>query len=369
MSELRYTFGRNWGEFVEKNLSESDIDASARRLSEMLRISSLAGKRFLDIGCGSGLHSLAALRLGAEEVVSFDYDALSVTTSMGLRARSGFSDQQWRIFQGSILDSDMIAGLGSFDVVYSWGVLHHTGQMWPAVRNAMGPLAPGGSFYIALYASDIYVDPSPDYWIRLKRAYNHANPMTRTLMELQYANWRIIGAGGLEAIASYNARGMHWRTDVKDWLGGYPIEFASYRETCDFCRKEGGLDLVNVAAGEGCTEYVFARLAEAPAWRTIDSTRLRIPVTGRVQPHGGLAWSFPVPHLRSAADSESDHRRSRLMMFENGEPLGLAHALHADIIRHGGGRFSHWGDTVLFSASDGSNPMRNGRTYSYCEAY
>jgi len=369
MAELRYSFGRNWGEFVDWRLNEEAIQASADRLAHMLRAPSLEGASVLDIGCGSGLHSLAALRLGAKRVVSFDYDQDSVTTTTRVREASGIPEERWRILQGSVLDPELIASLGTFDIVYSWGVLHHTGEMWRAIENAMRPLAPDGVLYIALYSSDVYVDPTPDYWIRLKRAYNHASGLARALMEVRYADWRIIGSGGLAAIRDYNARGMAWWTDVKDWLGGYPIEFAGFRETREFCLQTGGLDLVNVAAGEGCTEYVFTRLSGSPKWRSIETERRRIDMRGPFPHWQGAAWRFPLPRLRGAADGPDHQKRSPVMVYEDGAPLGLAHALHADIAGRGGGRFSHWGDEILFSASDNTDPNRNGRRYAFCEAY
>jgi parallel beta-helix repeat protein len=56
---------------------------------------------------------------------------------------------------------------------------------------------------------------------------------------------------------------------------------------------------------------------------------------------------------------------STLRIYENGKELGPAHTLHADIRTLGGGRFSHWGNALYFSASDNSNPLTNGRTYTY----
>jgi SAM-dependent methyltransferase len=369
MAELRYSFGKNWGEFVDWRLDEGAIGTSAERLAHMLRAPSLNGVSVLDIGCGSGLHSLAALRLGAERVVSFDYDQDSVATTMRLRETSGISEDRWSICQGSVLDPAFIASLGTFDIVYSWGVLHHTGDMWRAIDNAMRALKPDGVFYIALYSSDVYVDPTPDYWIRLKRAYNQASDLTRTLMELRYAEWRIIGSGGLSAIRDYNARGMAWWTDVKDWLGGYPIEFAGFQETRDYCRRTGGLDLVNLATGEGCTEYVFTRLSSSKTWQSIETARSRADMRGPFPLWKGAAWRFPLARLHELADSADNQRRSPVMVYENGEPLGLAHALHADIASLGGGRFSHWHGEILFSASDNSDPNKNGRRYTFCEAY
>ena len=124
----RYDFGRNWSEFAEK-LTPAAISQAETALTRLIK--SPANNTFLDIGCGSGLHSLAALRLGVARVVAFDYDEDSVETTR--RVLTEFNDRaEWEVTQGDILaPSNSITGL--FDIVYSWGVLHHTGAMWQAI--------------------------------------------------------------------------------------------------------------------------------------------------------------------------------------------------------------------------------------------
>src|SRR3954453_10925637 len=137
----RFEFGENWARFLAV-VDESRIVEAERSLREMLGVERLDGRSFLDIGSGSGLFSLAAVRLGAERVHSFDFDPSSVGCTLELRRRYG-ADADWAVEQGSALDTAYLARLGTFDVVYSWGVLHHTGDMWRALGNVARLVAPG----------------------------------------------------------------------------------------------------------------------------------------------------------------------------------------------------------------------------------
>src|SRR5207237_4161917 len=145
----RFEFGKNWSRFLNV-LDERRIARAEESLKQMLEVDDLEGKRFLDIGSGSGLFSLAARRLGAR-VHSLDYDPQSIACTKELRRRYFNKDSDWRIEEGSALDADYLKSLGTFDVVYSWGVLHHTGAMWSALENAQLPVAEGGKLFVAIY--------------------------------------------------------------------------------------------------------------------------------------------------------------------------------------------------------------------------
>src|SRR6478672_6389971 len=145
----RFGFGENWAGFL-RLVDEDRIASAEQSLKQMLNSERLDGKTFLDAGSGSGLFSLAARRLGAQ-VTSFDYDPDSVGCTAELRRRFFPEDSNWRVMRGSVLDRDFLASLGDFDVVYSWGVLHHTGSMWQALENVARLTKPGGTLYISIY--------------------------------------------------------------------------------------------------------------------------------------------------------------------------------------------------------------------------
>jgi len=218
------------------------------------------------VGSGSGLFSLVARRLGAE-VVSFDLDPQSVACTQELRQRYYPDDSQWTVCSGSALDRDFLASLGTFQVVYSWGVLHHTGRMWEALAQVADRLAPGGRLCIALYNDQ---GLSSRLWYQVKRCYNRLPSALRFLV-LWPAFVRIwlpplvkdtLKGDPLQRWRSYGrCRGMTpWR-DVVDWVGGYPFEVAKPEAVLDFYRARGFTlcHLTTCLGGSGCNEYIFQR--------------------------------------------------------------------------------------------------------------
>ena len=246
MHETTFSFGRNWKSFLD-SIDQERVSIAASSLTDFLGLESLEGKSFLDIGCGSGLFSLAAFRLGASRVVSFDIDVFSVECCRYLRSNAG-DPKQWEVLEGSILDEEFVGGLGEFDVVYSWGVLHHTGAMWDALRKSARLVTPRGYFYIALYNKILSRSGSAswihDFWIKVKQTYNASPQLAAYVLEpLAMSAYLALVVARLENpvthIRNYKShRGMSWRTDATDWLGGYPYEFATVEEVFKFVRNE-----------------------------------------------------------------------------------------------------------------------------------
>ena len=367
---MRYEFGKNWAAFAERHLSDDKIRDSRQRLLQFLKLPDLRGKSFLDIGSGSGLHSLAAHRAGAESILSFDFDPDSVATTNRLREWSG-SPSNWTVRQGSILDTNFLSQLPQVDIVYSWGVLHHTGDMWTAVANAASFMKPDGVFFLALYTSDVYVNPSPEYWLRVKQAYNLAGPWRRRWMELthicRFCIWDDLRArrNPLKRIFNYSAgRGMVFLTDLRDWLGGWPMEFAGLVETKDFCEKKLELEVLNVNAGEGNTEYLVRRRGATNWWDTVLAAHPLVELNGPFVHRAGHGYVASLPAFVEEGDSPEFPRRSRVMLYEDGVPFGFAHAPDDWIVTYGRSRYSHAGSGLLFSTSDNSNPNTNGCRYA-----
>lgn len=253
----RFGFGKNWKRF-SPNIDETRIRAAESSLQEMLGVQSLVGATFLDAGCGSGLFSLAAHRLGAN-VHSFDYDPDSVECTSMLREKFGSQIQDWKVECGSVLDQSYMSSLGMFDYVYSWGVLHHTGQMWQGLSNLKDLVQPRGALFIALYNDQ---GAMSRYWKFVKHAYNR-DLLSRGIITMIHAPYLVAGRY-LARLVSNRAklsRGMSLWYDMRDWLGGYPFEVASPEAVLKVARSYG-FELENLKTSRGrfgCNEYVFRR--------------------------------------------------------------------------------------------------------------
>ena len=279
MHAERFEFGANWRRFLE-TVDERRIAAAVASLQSMLRVERLEGCRFLDVGCGSGLFSLAAHRLGAS-VHAFDYDPASVACSRELQRRFGGQSPDWTIEAGSALDACYLAQLPQADVVYSWGVLHHAGEMWRAIDLVAQRVAPGGLFCLAIYNDQ---GRTTSVWRCVKRLYlrlpRWLRPALVTLVGMSLACHRIAGMvfsslvhlltghSPLQPIRELAARaqqpdprGMHRWYDLVDWVGGWPFEVARPEELFDFLReRQCALErLKTCGGGMGCNEFVIRR--------------------------------------------------------------------------------------------------------------
>jgi 2-polyprenyl-3-methyl-5-hydroxy-6-metoxy-1,4-benzoquinol methylase len=261
----RFDFGGNWADFL-RHLDDGRIESAMQSLRQLVGRDSLEGLSVLDVGSGSGLFSLAARRLGAD-VLSFDYDPMSVACTRTLRDRYYAGDPQWRVERGSALDAAYLASLGEFDIVYSWGVLHHTGAMWEALGNVAARVKRGGSLVVAIYNDQ---GAWSRRWAKIKRAYC-SGPVSRVAILGGYLTWTTMRnlladlvwlRNPLARYRDYRTqRGMSYMHDVKDWLGGYPFEAAKPEEIFQFYDQRGyRLRYLQTQRGSvGCNEYRFER--------------------------------------------------------------------------------------------------------------
>ena len=264
MEEGRFEFGKNWSRFLSV-LDDTRIEESTKALRTLLGVDTLAGKTFLDVGSGSGLHSLAAKRLGAARIHSFDYDPNSVACTAELKRRYG-AGTEWTVEQGSALEAAYLEKLGTFDVVYSWGVLHHTGDQWKALGLVAPRVAEAGTLAIALYRDQGWKSKA---WLGIKRFYNW-NAVSKAAAGGLYVGANIAGFAIEDLVRLRDprrryeeykrSRGMSYTHDWIDWVGGLPFEASSPDEVLAFYEERGfKLTRMTTVDGHGCNEYVFAR--------------------------------------------------------------------------------------------------------------
>jgi 2-polyprenyl-6-hydroxyphenyl methylase/3-demethylubiquinone-9 3-methyltransferase len=267
----RFAFGDNWASFLGV-LDDARIRRAEKSLQESLECERLDGKTFLDVGSGSGLFSLAARRLGAT-VRSFDFDPQSVACTTELRRRYFENDPAWTVGEGSALDAKFLGTLGRYDIVYSWGVLHHTGSMWKGLENVAPLVRDGGRLFIAIYNDQGGLSR---WWLLIKRGYNKLPgflkmPYAVAVMGprelLRFVKHGILKGRpdeyvrGITDYAERSTRGMSYWHDVVDWVGGYPFEVATREEILEFYRARGFelRKLRSAGSGLGCNEFVFER--------------------------------------------------------------------------------------------------------------
>lgn len=268
----RFAFGENWGDYARR-IDDSHVEEAVQGLRRLLGGEDLRGKRFLDIGSGSGVHAVAALRLGAAHVDAIDFDPKSVEASSATLARF-CPGQSWAVARKSVFDLAP-EEQGQYDVVYSWGVLHHTGAMHPALQAAAALVAPGGSFVFALYRRTVLCP----VWKIEKRWYANASPAAqsrarRTIIGMKRAMFAVAGRNFEAYVDGYKTRrGMLFEQDIHDWLGGWPYESISpaaveramqrlgLRKIREFAKGGYFLGVRWTEFGSGCDEYVYLRPA------------------------------------------------------------------------------------------------------------
>lgn len=264
MNTIRFSFGRNWKSFVDQ-LSEAQITSAQISLSKSLKKKNFRGLRFLDAGCGSALFSLAAKRLGAE-VLSFDYDQNCVFCAENLKEKYFPNDAHWQIAHGSVLDERFLETLGEFDIVYSWGVLHHTGELEKAMNTITGNVGQGGILFIGLYNDQ---GVKSRIWKNIKAYYNLNSVTKYSVILVFFPLFFLIhffsdlkkGKNPFDKYRETKKRGMSMIHDWYDWLGGYPFEVITPKKVTNFY-KEKGFALLDkkITSGLGVNEFIFERI-------------------------------------------------------------------------------------------------------------
>ena len=181
-----------------------------------------------------------------------------------LRARHFPDDPAWEVREGSALDRGFLDSLGTFDVVYAWGSLHCTGDMWTAVEHATSLTREGGIFHVALYNDQGWRSA---VWRRVKQCYCRSVAgrllVTGAFMPLFALNTCLRSAvkrRNLFREYAQRRRGMSMVHDWRDWLGGLPYETATVEAVTRFMAERGfRAERIRATTSHGCNEFVFRR--------------------------------------------------------------------------------------------------------------
>lgn len=257
-NDITFSFGENWKDYVG-TIDNDDITSANEDITDWLSENEITDKDIIDIGCGSGIHSYCFYKHGANKLVSVDADPRSVEATSLLRDRAE-QPSNWTVSVGSILDDSLLENLGKFDVVYSWGVLHHTGEMWQAIENASTLAKPGGLFWISLYSKG----PGYPKDLAIKQKYNKLSNVGKKIFiarKIVKIMWKRLKKG--KNPITWNekvGRGMHKYHDIIDWYGGLPYEVASKDEIESFLDKRNfNLVRAQETKERTCSVYLFKK--------------------------------------------------------------------------------------------------------------
>jgi asparagine synthetase B (glutamine-hydrolysing) len=247
-----FSFGINWTDYVENTLNHKIVKTHCDDMAKWLDPAEFKDAKIIDVGCGSGLSSLCFTLLGCKELFSFDYDEASVHATKLTKQKFNNVDH-WQIRQGSVLDESFVVEQGQFDIVYSWGVLHHTGKMWDAIKNAEILCKKGGYVWIALYEDGSTFKED----LNLKKTYNFSSDDHKIDLIKFYLNKRY---RTVEELWTPDNRGMNHYHDAIDWIGGYPYEVANHKEVINFFEKKNYTLKRNfVSGGRGNSIFLFKK--------------------------------------------------------------------------------------------------------------
>ena len=181
MEKITFSFGKNWENYVTNSLNKERLNLAQKSIQELFKLRDLNGRIFLDIGCGSGIFSLSAFRLGAKKIISFDRDAYSVKCCNYLKNIES-NPNNWDIYHGSVLDKKFLSRIPEADIVYAFGIFHHTGNMWKAIENGASKVKNNGYFYFTIYNKKVGLRGSRNQ-LKLKKLYNRLPTILKKCLE------------------------------------------------------------------------------------------------------------------------------------------------------------------------------------------
>jgi hypothetical protein len=261
---MQFDFGKNWEKFSKTALNEHKVKQARDDFVGLFKDIELKNKSFIDIGFGQGLSLLTATALGAV-TTGIDINPLSEGI---LRKNAKYFPEvdvsKIKIYTGSVLDTSLLenithSGKNEFDVVHSWGVLHHTGNLYKSIQLTCNMVQKQGYYIIAIYNKHW----SSRIWLWIKWFYNYSPVFLKKFFiyfcypVIWVAKFLVTGKNPKK-----QQRGMDFFYDIIDWVGGYPYEYASKEQIKKFVESQGFKLLREIPAKvpTGCNEFVFIKI-------------------------------------------------------------------------------------------------------------
>jgi 2-polyprenyl-6-hydroxyphenyl methylase/3-demethylubiquinone-9 3-methyltransferase len=237
VTKRRFAFGKNWLSYTKRSLNGPRLTKAVEAFERLFAGIELKGRSFLDVGFGQGLTTAIAASKGCK-VMAIDIDPDNIKALQTTAEALGLDPSLIQVQVASILDESLVARYQDhFDIVHSWGVLHHTGQMETAIANTCRMVRRGGYLIIAIYNRHW----SSPFWKGVKYTYNICPGPIQRLMVLVF--YPIV----------YTAK---WLVTGKD-----PYEYASIDQVRQMVEPYGFTAVRIRPAGvpTGCNEFIFRR--------------------------------------------------------------------------------------------------------------
>jgi SAM-dependent methyltransferase len=257
-----FNFGSNWKNYSKYALSGKKIETAKLHFDKLFENIDLNEKSFLDIGFGQGLSLLIATEKNAN-TVGCDINPLCSEVLLFNMKMFNNNLNEIPVVIGSINDETTVENIlklndgNLFDIVHSWGVLHHTGNMWKAIEKSKNLVTKNGIFVIAIYNKHF----TAKFWHLIKKVYNSSGWFIKNLMLAGYLPLIFIRYLLYFQNPMKLPRGMNIYYDAIDWLGGYPYQYASIDEILDYMNQNGftQVRIVKTSGFTGCNEFVFKK--------------------------------------------------------------------------------------------------------------
>jgi len=259
----QFDFGQNWKNFSEKKLNKDKIIQAQHDFKELVKDLDIKNKSFIDIGFGQGLGLLSSIIFGAKSVGVDINEKCYETLERNKDFFPELKNVDIPIIIGSILDGSILEKIKSinktYDILHSWGVLHHTGNMWTAIDNCCQLISQNGIFILAIYNKHW----SSRLWYIIKKIYNSSPAIIKRLMIYKFyaiifiAKFLVTFKNPLK-----KERGMSFYYDIVDWIGGFPYEYATKDEIVEYLRYKGFnlIKFTKASVPTGCNEFIFRKV-------------------------------------------------------------------------------------------------------------